>query len=154
MKILLILTLFSFYACTAPLVKIHKKSENYIDIEIASENFYMECGVIDSKKHKSLMVFYAINKNIIYKFNYRRVSNTKSCEKIKKEYKKLVKNMVRVRIVGTNPLEKEKNYLIKAQVPERFKLPSSLLVWTFVRLKTQNGCRAYFKEDCNIQNTP
>lgn len=153
MKATIILSLLIFNSCTISLTTIYNQSEDFIDIEVNKENFYMECGTIDKKERKSLMIFYAINKDVVYKFNYRRISETGWCKKnIRKEYDKLIKNISKIRLVETTPLEKEKNYLINRNVPEKLKIPNSLVSWTFIRLETSKGCKSYFQADCSPNN--
>ncbi len=39
--------------------------------------------------------------------------------------------MLKIRLVGITPLDKEKNYLKNEQIPEKFKVPNNLINWTF-----------------------
>lgn len=125
MKNLIILIFLIFNSCAVSPVKMYERSDNFIDIEINRNNFYMECVEIDKKENKSLMAFYAIDNDIVHQFIFRKISETAWCEKnVKKPYNKLMKNVFKVRLVGTSPLEKEKNSLINKPVPEKLKIPN------------------------------
>ncbi len=153
MKTLSIFVLLILNACTTSLITVYNQSDNFIDIEITKENFYMECAEIDKKENKSLMTFYAINGDTTHEFIFRGISETGRCEKnVKKEYNKFIANAYRIRLVGISPLPKKKNYLINEPVPEKLKKPSFLVNWTYIRLETSKGCKAYFDTDCDPKN--
>ncbi len=152
MKSLILFSVLAVLGCSSS-TKVYKQSDNFIDIEIAKENFYMECAVIDKNENKSLMTFYAINGDTVEEFIFRRISPIDQCENtIKKYFLKIIKDVQAIQLVGITPLEKKRNYLEKEMVPELFKKPHYLRNWTFIRLQTLKGCEAYFDNDCEPEN--
>ncbi len=154
MKIYIISILLFFTGCAISPVKIYNQSEYFIDIEVSKENFYMECAEIDKKENKSLMTLYAIDEGNVHQFIFRSISETGWCEsKVKKAYNKLVQDVHKIRLVGISPSsKKKKNYLVDEPVPENLKKPSYLINWTFIRLETDRGCKAYFDTGCDPEN--
>lgn len=153
MKKVIILILFILNSCAISPVKIYNQSSDFIDIEVVKDNLFLECIEIDKKENKSLMTFYAVNDDTIHQFIFRRISETDWCEnKIKKAYNELIKNMPQARLVGISPLNREKNDLHDKSVPEKLKKPSYLINWTFIRLETERGCKAYFDTGCDPEN--
>lgn len=154
MKILIISIFLFFTGCAISPVKIYNQSKYFIDIEVSREHFYMECAEIDKKENKSLMTFYVIDEDTVHQFIFRSISETGWCENtVKKSYNKLTQNTHKIRLVGISPSSKmEKNYLVAEPVPEKFKRPSSLINWTFIRLETNRGCEAYFDTGCMPEN--
>jgi len=144
--------LFLFSSCASSEIKIYNQSDRFIDIEVNRKNFWFECSLVNPKDKKSLMSFYMINGEIIHQFIFRRLSNTKDCLKWYKEYEKIIDGINRVRLVGIDRSEKEKNYLIKEKVPDNFKKPKFLINWFFVRLETSKGCESYFDNGCTPEN--
>ncbi len=152
MKILNILSLIILIGCATSETRIHNQSNNFIDIEVTKEKFHLECAEIDKKENKSLMTFYAISGDTVHQFIFRSISETNWCEnKVKNEYNKLVKKMHTVRLIGISP-NKDKNYLVDESVPQSLKVPSRLINWTFIRLETKKGCKAYFNNGCDPEN--
>jgi hypothetical protein len=151
-----IIGLFSFLllnGCSLSPVKTYIKTDSFIDIEFDRSAFSMKCSLLDKKEKKSLMIFYGVDGDTVYEFYFRRVSEDGLCEKvILKEYSKFIENRSKVRIVGIMPLDKQENNLRGGLMADKFKKPKHLQNWTFVRLQTNKGCKAYFDVDCEEDN--
>lgn len=153
MRNFVILLLLTCISCSSISSKIYHQSDRFIDIEVAKDDFFMMCSDLGKEENKSLMTFYAVNEDIVHEFIFRRISDSKWCEKkVLQAYKKLSDGNRSIRLVGITSLEREKNNLPEESVPKQFKTPAYLINWTFVRMQTSKGCKAYFEQDCNPEN--
>lgn len=144
--------LFFIVGCSSETVKIHNRSDRFIDIEISKDNFYSYCADIDKKENKSIMSFYAVENDVVHEFLFRRISQTDWCLKLHKEYNKLIGNVAKIRLVGIDPSDKEKNTLKNDPIPEKFKNLPYMKNWIFIRLETSEGCKAYFNTGCDTKS--
>lgn len=150
LKILIILLFI--VSCSSRSVKIHNKSDRFIDIEVSKDDFYSFCADIDKKENKSIMSFYAIEDDVVHEFLFRRISQTDWCLKLQKTYNKLINNVSTIRIIGIDPSSQENNTLKNDPVPQKFKHLPYLKNWVFIRLETARGCKSYFDTGCAPEN--
>ena len=152
MKLLMITFILFIASCSTNFFKIHKQTDQFIDIEVSKENFWFNCDETDHKEKKSFMSFYTLEDDTVHLLIFRRVIDTKQCLKVYDEYIKIITKTSKIRLVGINLARKEKNYLHDQNVPDKFKKPEYLKTWYFVRFHTGNTCESYFTEDCDPQN--
>ncbi len=154
MNKIIILLLLLIMSCALNKVHIYNISDHFIDIEVTKDNFYMDCFVMDKKEHTSIMAFYVVDGDVVHEFIFRAISDTNWCKnKVKKTYKKLIKGVSTIRIVGITPTKSKENNLQREDgIPDKFKRPKQLTNWIFIRLETKNGCKAYFDNGCKPEN--
>jgi len=135
--------------------KIYLRNKNFIDIEVPLENSLVFCFHMNPKDKLSMVLFYALDENkILHEFMYRVLIPKAECLKSATEYNsKLLRGAKTVRLVGIGPNAEEKLGRIEKDFPPgsilaKFKQTRGLIYWTFIRLQTEKGCRAYFSEDC------
>ncbi len=146
MKVLWVLTFFiTLSNCSS--ARVYNELNNFIDIEVNSEDAWLGCSDIDLKEPNSLMTFYAVTGDSTHEFMFRRVIDVKRCLKLEKEYQSLVRGAGKVRLVGISPT-KNHDSLITDRVPEKFRDSVHTTNWIFVRFQTEKGCESYFEGDC------
>jgi len=152
MKLLIIPALFLISCCSIIPSRIYKHTAQFIDIEVNKEKFWFNCDETDHKEKKSFMSFYAIENDTVHLLIFRRIIDTKKCLNIYNEYKKIIDEADKIRLVGINLAPKESNYLAKENVPNKFKKIKYLTTWYFVRFHAEKKCEAYFTSDCDPSN--
>lgn len=134
-------------------VRIHKRTQNFIDIEASRENIWVGCSTNNPKKDNSFMVFYVLDGNETKWFMYRRPYSVPQCLNIERDYKRMIKNAETVRIVGIGYPDEvngpQKRNGIE-RVPMRFTSVTKLTSWMFSRLQVEKKCKAYFEDDCDL----
>lgn len=126
----------------------HKRTSNFLDIEIDKSNFFINCA--DYPKDKiSYLSFYVADGESYYFFYCRRPRGLKQCHEEKAEYTKMTEQGATVRLVGIAPKE-EKNPKIYSDTPKQFHQAKKMTSATFIRLQVKDKCKAYFEDDCEL----
>jgi len=133
-------------------VKVHNRTDMFIDIEAERKNTWIGCSDIDSKEENALMTLYLLENDTTHEFIFRKVSDVDWCLNLQKKYRALAGGVSKVRFVGVSPRQKDAENLITQRVPDKFKNAKFKLNWTFIRLHTPKGCKSYFEGDCQSEN--
>ncbi|MCB0408528.1 MAG: hypothetical protein KDD34_10005 [Bdellovibrionales bacterium] len=133
-------------------MKVHNRTDMFIDIEADKKNTWIGCSDGDPDDKISLMTFYLLEDNTTHEFMFRRVIDVKRCLNLQNEYLALADSVSKVRFVGISPRQKDGEKLITGRVPDNFKNAKFKINWTFIRLHTANGCESYFEGDCQPEN--
>lgn len=133
-------------------VSIFKMTEEFIDIEVRKEDFWLDCFELNQEEHLFLLAFYLKKDSELHEFFYRRLLSTKDCQSEKKDYMGMIQQVADVRIVGIHSSVDTKRQRIQG-IPEKFATSYERLVhWTFIRLETKHKCKSYFENDCEPEN--
>ncbi len=133
-------------------VRVHNRTDMFIDIEADKKNTWIGCSDIELKEENSLMTFYLLSDNTTHEFMFRRVIDVKRCLNLQKEYRALADGVSKVRFVGISPRQQDDEKLITDRVPNKFKNAKFKINWTFIRFQTPKGCESYFEGDCQPDN--
>lgn len=133
---------------------VKKLTERFIEIEAPTDKVWFGCFEINPEEHLSLMNFYVKDDSTTYQFLYRKLIETKQCKTDLKNYERLLRGAHRITIVGnTAKYELEETNERIEGVPEEFAIGHKKFAsWIFIRLQSENGCEAYFEEDCKPEN--
>lgn len=129
---------------------VHKKTDRFIDIEVPISDAWVGCDFLSEKiaKDSAWMSFYALEGDISHMFFFRRPLGRQGCRETESDYRKLLKGVSTIRIVGITPTEGKHDP--SPRVPRRFTSPAKGVGWIFIRLETGKGCESYFVGDCKL----
>ncbi len=128
---------------------IHKRTENFLDIELSKKQFLLDCsGGLEN--NNSIMGFHLLDGDTYYFSYYRRVWPMKECHQLQKEYMGLLKNNATVRLVIDHPNESNMADKSKKEWPAPFNKAKKMISGPFIRLQAGVKCKAYFSEDCDL----
>ncbi|MBP7845758.1 MAG: hypothetical protein KA116_13205 [Proteobacteria bacterium] len=149
MKVVLLLFLTSASAFSS--VEVHKRTQNFVDIEVNKKDVWMDCSDHPNSGN-SYLGFRVLDGDRIYSFFYRRPLTIKNCQKEEREYRKMMESEETVRIVGTSPSDEipDPKYKYIKGIPERFTNIQKKTSSYFARLQSKNKCKAYFPNDCEL----
>jgi hypothetical protein len=151
MKIVLSLLLASISVSSSASVKVHKRTQYFVDIEANKKDVWISC-TDHPENGTSYLGFHIYDGDKVYFFNYRRPRGLKQCHDEKAEYHKMMEGEEIARIVGISPDESAPNpkYLHIKGIPERFTNTKKEISSVFIRLQVKNRCKSYFPDDCEL----
>lgn len=144
----IILSLMFLLIASPGLALIHKKTPNFVDIELHKSKLVIRCSA-HSENNTSYLSFNMLDQDVYYFFHYRRPLSIKGCEEQKAEYLEMIKVGKLVRMVGIETDYELMKDSILSKYPLPFKATYSVSA-TFIRLQANNKCKAYFSEHCEL----
>lgn len=131
-------------------IKIHRRNNRFIDLEAPKDQVWVACSDEDVEDDISFLGFNVLDGQNGFMFFYRRPLSIKQCRDQENEYLALTKDAQTIRIVGLHQSEEDGPDPRDERIPERFTNVKKMTSSFFVRLQTEKGCKAYFREHCDL----
>lgn len=149
----LVITTPSYAGSANQRVKIHNRTNNFIDIEAQVDQLKIECSNGNPESGNYYMSLDVFDGHEVYSFFYRKPLSRVLCKDDEREFQKMLKGAKTFRLVGISPYEKQESLSKKRRV--RISSTVAMVKWTnsfFARLQVEKKCKSYFPDECDLTN--